>query len=459
MKELNKEKIWEEILDILRVSVSTPVFNTWFSQTHLVNLKKSKRGLLAEIGCPSIFVRNTIEERYFGLIQDVLSSSLGKECDLILVIKENPKRDRSKISTPLFSTEKVSEDFLELLKKAGLKPTFTFENFAVSSSNQLAHAAGEAVARELGTAYNPLFIWGGVGVGKTHLMQAIGHRALEKNPNTKILYTTGEQFTNDIVEGIRNKTTASVRHKYRKLNALLIDDIQFLAGKDAVQEEFFHTFNSLVLLGSQIILTSDKPPSEISKLEERLKSRFEAGLIVDIAPPDFELRCAIVQIKARQKGIEIPMDMVQLIAANIETARKIEGFLTLLTSESRIKNIPVNPELIENLINKGVIPNTNGLNTNMIKKSPNDLLTAVCKYYSLGKRSLLGNSRARSVARPRQILMYLLRTELKLPLEQIGQIIGNRDHTTVMHAVDKISHLALIDVQIREDISKIKRMF
>jgi chromosomal replication initiator protein len=217
--------------------------------------------------------------------------------------------------------------------------------------------------------------------------------------------------------------------------------------------EFFHTFNALVSAGGQVILTSDRPPSEISKLEERLKSRFEAGLIVDIAPPDFELRCAIVQIKSKEKNLEIPSDLVQMIAGNIESARKIEGLLTRIISEVNLKGKEINQELIESLISK----KEDG-NGKLLRVNPNDLVSAVSKYYSLGKRSLLGDSRARPIARPRQILMYLLRTELQLPLEEVGRLIGNRDHTTVMHAVDKITELASSDVRIREDISGIKKV-
>ena len=283
-------------------------------------------------------------------------------------------------------------------------------------------------------------------------MNAVGYDALNIDPTSNVLFSTGEQFTNDIVEGIRNKSTPQVRQKYRKLKVLMIDDIQFIAGKDTVQEEFFHTFNALVSAGSQVIMTSDKPPSEISKLEERLRSRFEAGLIVDIAPPDFELRCAIIQIKSKQRGIDLPMDMVQLIAGNMESARKIEGTLVKLTSEVLLKKAEITPDLIESILGKGI--ETNG---QKIKSNPNDLISAVAKYFSLKKRSIMGTSRSRPIARPRQILMYLMRIELQLPLEEVGRLIG-RDHTTVMHAVDKITHLASSDVKIREDIRGIKNM-
>ena len=449
------KQLWRGIIESVKISVSTPVFNTWFSQTHLVSLKKDGSKFLAEVGCNNIFVKNTIENRYFGLIQDLLASSLGLPCELLFVIKENPDQKKTDASlTPLFEETKVNfQGVINIARALGLRPGFTFANFAVSSSNQMAHAAAEAVANDLSGAYNPLFIWGGVGVGKTHLMHAVGHSVIEKDQDVKLYCCTGEQFTNDIVEGIRNKTTPAVRQKYRKLKALLIDDVQFIAGKEGIQEEFFHTFNALVSSGSQIILTSDKPPSEISKLEERLKSRFEAGLIVDITPPDFELRCAITQIKAKEKGLDLAMDMAQMIAGNLESARKIEGFLVKLFSEARIKNVEITPEFIETQLGKGI--ETNG---QILKKSsPNDVISAVSKHFSLNKKSLLGTSRSRPVARPRQVLMYILRIDLRLPLEEVGRIVG-RDHTTVMHAVNKITHMASNDVNIREDIRGIKNM-
>lgn len=317
----------------------------------------------------------------------------------------------------------------------------------------MAWAACEAVAKNIGSAYNPLFLWGGVGVGKTHLMNAVGYYAKKNDINKNVYFCTGEDFTNDIVEGIRNKTTQKFRNKYRKLDILLIDDIQFIAGKDAVQEEFFHTFNAIVAAGGQIILTSDKPPSEISKLEERLRSRFEAGLIVDIAPPDFELRCAITQIKAKEKNINLEMNIVQTIAANLDSARKIEGFLIRLRSAVEINKYPeITEEIVENLLGK-----RDQEIEKRKKVSSEDVIEAVCKQYTLKKKQILGDSRVKNFALPRQILMYLLRTELNLPLQEVGRIIGGRDHTTVMHAVEKITKLASESVDIREDITGIKK--
>jgi chromosomal replication initiator protein len=455
MDKIDKNQLWYDVLESIKVSVSTPIYNTWFGQTHLASIKKANGRFIAEIGCLSMFVKSTVESRYFGLIQDCLSKSLNSPCDILFIVKQSPttKTAKEDSSIPLFrKTKSDNQELIDSVSKASLRQGFNFDNFAVSSSNQMAWAAAEAVAKELGRAYNPLFIWGGVGVGKTHLMNAIGYSAMKQDVSSKILFCTGEQFTNDIVEGIRQKSTQAVRNKYRKLNALLIDDIQFIAGKDAVQEEFFHTFNDLVISGSQIIMTSDKPPQEIAKLEERLQSRFEAGLIVDIAPPDFELRCAIVQIKSKERGLEIPMDIVQIIAGNLVGARPIEGFLIKLFSAVRIKKDPITPELIESLLSKGEDADLQAKRVN-----PNEVISAVSKYFSIGKRVLLGDSRARPIARPRQLLMYVLRTQLKLPLQEVGRLVGGRDHTTVMHAVNKITLLASDNVQIREDIQGIKQ--
>ena len=456
MENFDKSKIWHDVLESLRVSVSSAIFSTWFSQTHLVSIKKFQERAIVEIGCNSSYVKTTIETRYFGLVQEALTKTLDVPCDLLFVVKEDPtkKGPGAAFSTPLFETEKSlpGEILAAVLEKTRIRSNLTFENFAVSSSNQMAWAATEAVSKNPGTAYNPLFIWGGVGVGKTHLMNAVAYEILKKNGDAKVLLCTSEGFTNDIVAGIRNKTTQNFRDKYRKLSILLIDDIQFIAGKDAVQEEFFHTFNAVTSSGGQVILTSDRPPHEISKLEERLKSRFEAGLIVDVAPADFELRCAILQIKSKEKGVELPMELVQLIAANIDSARKIEGFLIRLMSEARIKNTEITSELIESLIGRG-----GKIDGQTVKATPNDVVVVVCDYFSVGKRSLLGTSRVRSIARPRQILMYFLRTLLGLPLEEVGHLIGGRDHTTVMHAVNKITHLATTSVDIREDLVRIKQ--
>lgn len=453
--KLDKEKIWHDVLESAKISVSPAIFSTWLSHTSLKSLKKvGENKYLAEIACSSYYIKTTIQERYFGLIQDVLIKAIGYPCDLEFSVEAEGPVKKEVPSGPLFEDLETNEEVINKLIKARLRIGFTFENFAVSGSNQMAHAAAEAVAAKPGITYNPLFIYGGVGVGKTHLMHAVGTKLIKYRNDVKILACSGEELTNDIVMGIRNKTTQIFRDKYRKLDALFVDDIQFIAGKDKVQEEFFHTFNAVTGAGGQIILTSDKPPSEIAKLEERLQSRFEAGLIVDISSPDFELRCAIIQIKAKEKGITLTNVDVEMISGNVETARRIEGFLTRLISESKLKNIPVDTNMIKSILNKN-----GGDKEKKVNATPDVVIEAVSKHYAISKKALMGQARARVIARPRQMLMYLLRIELGLPLQEVGRIIGGRDHSTVMHAVEIITNLAANNVKTREDIMGIKDNF
>lgn len=451
---MDTEKTWKDVLATIQVSVSAANFSTWFAQTFVTSTKKISAGRqLVEIACPSSFIADTIEKRYFGLIQDCLNQVTGQKNDLAFIVKQRPAKT-SKSEQPLFYTPLQAQDQVTaVLKRARVSPTFTFENFAVSSINQMAHAAAEAVATSPGAAYNPLFFWGGVGVGKTHLMLAIGNQILSAQPDVAAFYCMGEEFTTEIVEAIRTKTTQAFKTRYRRLKLLLVDDVQFIAGKNTVQEEFFHTFNTIQREGGQIVLTSDRPPSEIEKLEKRLQSRFEAGFVVDIGPADFELRTAITLIKSRQRGLELDMESAQAIAANIDSPRRIEGFITKLITQARVSGDRVSSLLVNRLIssiNKDVA---------VVKKhvSPQQLVNAVASHFSLGKRKLLGTNRSVSVALPRQILMYLLRRELSLPLQEVGRIVGGKDHTTVMYAVEKISKILPTNSGLRGDISGIKR--
>ncbi|MBI2267901.1 MAG: chromosomal replication initiator protein DnaA [Candidatus Blackburnbacteria bacterium] len=453
---MDTEKIWKEVLASVRVSISSANFSTWLSKTFIYSTKTlGEDRQFVEIGCPSPFIADSIEKRYFGLLQDSLNQITGLTNDLSFLVKQKPGLKKNEtLLEPLFTNPVPSEEvFSNTLKYARVRPGFTFENFAVSGTNQMAWAAAEAVSENLGHAYNPLFLWGGVGVGKTHLMLAVADRALRKNPDFPILYCMGEEFTTEIVDAIRTKNTIAFKNKYRKLKLLMIDDIQFLAGKNAVQEEFFHTFNTLQREGGQIILTSDKPPSEIEKLEERLRSRFEAGLIVDISPPDFELRTAITLIKAQERGFELPMEIAQAIAANIDAARKIEGFITRLFTHTQFAHEEITIEVVHKLLGTSEQQNSG------FKKhtSPQDFINAVATYYSIGKRRLLGTNRAQTVALPRQVLMYLLRIELRLPLQEVGRIVGGKDHTTVIHAVEKISKNLSVNGGLRDDLLGIKK--
>lgn len=455
------KKTWRDALGTIQVSMSESSFKTWFPNTYISSIKEigdTADRQLVEIACPSNFIADSIEKRYLGFVQEALNNITNKRNDVSFIVKVKPKEMLlSKDVSPLFfddhdESAPITDQYARVLKKARIRPGFTFDNFAVSSSNHMAHAAAEAVATNPGTAYNPLFLYGGVGVGKTHLMLAIAQSFLKKDQDTPVLYCMGEEFTSEIVEAIRTKSTQSFKNKYRSLKLLMVDDIQFIAGKTAVQEEFFHTFNTLQREGGQIILTSDRPPSEIQKLEERLKSRFEAGLIIDISPPDFELRSAIALIKGRERGVELSMEVAQLIGSNIDSPRKIEGFITRLFTETHGFTEKVTTEIVMKILGKTA--------EQTIKKAvlPQDLLGAVLQYYSLKKRSLLGTNRSRPIAEPRQILMYLLRVELGLPLQEIGRIVGGRDHTTVMHAIDKITSSLSTNNNLRTDLMGIKNI-
>lgn len=443
-----ENQLWQKVLDDLKVSVSKPIFQTLFSQTSLASLEKN----IATIACPSSYIQSLVETRYYALLKDALDRQTKKNNSLVFVVKPQPKLQEPKTFGPLFEEEK-DEKGKEAAIQAHLRGDFTFENFAVSSSNQLAYAAATAIVKNPGNAYNPLFLWGGVGVGKTHLMQAIGHAILSQKPKMKVIYCMSEEFTNEIINAIQTKTTRVFKERYRSAQVLLLDDVQFIAGKTTVQEEFFHTFNTIQREGGQIVLTSDRPPVEIAKLEERLRSRFEGGLTIDIAPPDFELRCAILLIKAGQRGVDLPMDVTQLIAANIESTRRLEGFLFRLLTEIETKKTPLTVELVNSLLGKG--------DQEKPKKTinPKEVFEAVASHFDLKVGQLRGKRRVKEIVLPRQVLMYLLRTELSLPLMEIGKLVGGRDHTTVMHGVEKITNLLSTNEDLRVDISEIKKGF
>jgi chromosomal replication initiator protein len=338
-----------------------------------------------------------------------------------------------------------------MARQIGLRPDYTFETFAVSGTNEMAHAAATAVSNKPGTAYNPLFLYGGVGVGKTHLMHAIGNNILKNNPDTKIFYCTGEEFTNDIVSAIQNKKALKFKEKYRTVQVLLIDDIQFIAGKNAVQEEFFHTFNALLKNNYQIVLTSDRPPHEINLLEDRLRSRFEAGLMIDIQQPTFELRTAILLIKATAHNLLIPMDIAQLIASKVDSARKIEGIITSIKSEVELKNRDINVELIEEILK------TEGASKKrLLKVHPNDVLRAVANHYHIKQAAIKGQRRTQELVNARHVAMFLLKEELHMSFVEIGRWFSNRDHTSAMHAFRKIELSLTQNELLQRDVSALR---
>jgi len=452
---MKKKELWQAVLAELQLSLSPANFSAWFSQTTVAAIEKEGDKQIIRLEVANPYVKNTIESRYQKKIKKTLDRLTKKENQLKIIIR--PKKNTSlENSGPLFRFDYKKEK-KQALKKAlagcRLRPGFTFENFAVSSPNEMAYAAAQAVAKRPGRAYNLLFLYGGVGVGKTHLTQAIGHEILKKNPYASIVYCTSEEFTNEIVEAIQAKSTQKFRKKYRSAKALLIDDVQFIGGKETIQEEFFHTFNTIQAEGGQVVLTSDCLPSEIKGLEARLRSRFEGGLTIDVQEPNFELRTAILLIKSKQQGIPLPMDVAQLIANQIKSTRRLEGFLIRLITESKTRKKPINPEMCRLLLEEvaGSVAE--------VKKTvkPKEIVQAVASYFNLRVSQLKGSRRTKTIVVPRQIAMYLIRKELKTPLMEIGALFGGRDHTTVMHSVEKITNLVSVSEELRFDVSSLKK--
>ena len=453
---MDKDLLWSTVLAEMEINLSPGNFNTWLKPLTPVNLAKGDKKMALTIGCPSVFHKNRVSERYVGQIQEIVEKKLKKKCEIKLEIKQKKKDDLLDNKADLFSTDTdklAKEAYEEAVYKIGLTTGFTFENFAVSTSNEVAHAAAKTVSKKPGQMYHLIFIYGGVGVGKTHLMQAVGHEILKKNPDSSLVYCTGEEFTNEIIEAIRNRTTPVFRQKYRKAKMLFLDDVQFIGGKEKVQEEFFHTFNAIQKDGGQVILTSDRPPNEIVGLEDRLRSRFEGGLSVDIQEPGFELRTAILLIKAQQMRMELPMKVAQAIAANIESVRKLEGILMRLNSEQLARKETLTEELALALLNK-----INGdLEASSKKIFPKEILHKVADFYQLKIRDIKGKRRLKSIVLPRQIAMYLLKKELKIPYKEIGDLLGGRDHTTIIHGEEKITKLLPKLEQLRLDVTLIRK--
>lgn len=447
---MDLQRLWASVLDELELLITKPTFNAFFTSSYLRSLENG----VATIGCANGIAVTMMETRYYSLIKNLLDKHAKENFSLLFKVAPLKKAELPDAG-PLFAPlhEPPVDDLSLRIKAARLRPEFTFATFAVSGTNHLAYAAATAVAASPGTSYNPLFFYGGVGVGKTHLMQAIGHEALKQKPQYKVIYCTGEEFTNEIIDAMQTKATKRFKDRYRSARVLLIDDIQFLEGKLRIQEEFFHTFNAVTREGGQIVMTSDRVPADINNLEERLKSRFEAGLVVDVQNPDFELRCAILKIKAQQQGVELPFEVVQILAANADTARRLEGLLLRLLTEVRIKHTPLSQELAQTVVGKPL----------EVKEDHKKLITTkqvtdlIIKRYGVTLTQLRGAERRRPLVRPRQMLMYLLRTELRLSLDEVGILVGGRDHTTVLHAVDKISTLVSTDEHYRQDLEWIKK--
>jgi chromosomal replication initiator protein len=421
----DKTDLLTKAKDLLKEEMTNISYTTWIKSLEIQSVNDNKIVLVAL----SEIQKDAIESRLFDLVVNTFNFITNKTCEISIVVKSE-EQDKE------YTQEETSKDYMssEAYSNSFLNPKYTFDTFVIGNNNKFAQAAAYAVAEAPATAYNPLFIYGGVGLGKTHLMHAIGNQILKNNPNTKILYVTSEQFINELVNSIKdaNFKNELFRNKYRNIDVLLIDDIQFIAGKKMGQEEFFHTFNTLHQSGKQIIISSDKPPRDIPLLEERLKSRFEWGILADISMPDYETRLAILRKKVQLENIIIEDYILSVIATKIDTnIRELEGALNKIVAYASLTHSPITIEMAEKAINDIVLQKEKIISADYIQE-------IVAKYFNIDKKDLISSKKSNDIAYPRQIAMYLCRTIGQMSFPKIGGEFGNRDHTTVMHAFNKI---------------------
>jgi chromosomal replication initiator protein len=434
---MNFEELWNEVLEIVKEDTNQVSFNTWFKPLKIVAYKNNT----IYLETADEFLKNTLKKRHYNFLKNAFTYVLKKDTELIFTVPgENIDKDEAKKNSANNSSEET--DAINNGRK--LNPKYRFDNFIIGNSNRFAHAASLAVAEAPSTAYNPLFLYGGVGLGKTHLMHAIGHYVLDNNPDAYVLYVTSEKFTNDLINSIKDGTNEEFRNTYRRADVLLVDDIQFIAGKESTQEEFFHTFNALHEANKQIIVSSDNPPSEIPTLEDRLRSRFEWGLIADIQPPDYETRIAILRKKAEAENYNVPDDVIQYIAQNIQSnIRKLEGALIRIYAYASLTNKKeVNLELAQEAL-KHLISNNKKITINDIKE-------VVANYYNISLEDLVSKKKTKNIAYPRQIAMYIGRKLTDLSLPKLGEEFGGRDHSTVLHACNKVDE----DMEKSQEVKK-----
>jgi len=435
------QSLWKGFLEEFEKNKEgAPVISSVLKQLSPLELTDSSLVL----GCENLGVKMYIEKKITEL-ERLLSSHLHKKTTVQVVVK--PKKQKTFAPEPLLSFQPTMED---VFSRAGLHSKYRFENFAVSSTNNVAFAAAQAVSKNPGSSYNPLFFYGGVGVGKTHLAQSVARVVLEKNPSCKVYFCPGDRFTNELIESFQDKSTARFRKKYRSLTVLVVDDIQFIAGKQAIQEEFFHTFNTIVSAGGQVILTSDRQPSEIKNLEDRLRSRFSGGLIIDVQPPDFELRTAILLIKAKEKEIELSIEAAKIIADQVTDSRALEGTLLSIYAKTLGKKEGIDLEDIDGFFQAGQ-------ERKKVKTSPHDIVKAVCSYYNVKQSQIKSPLRSENVSFPRQIIMFLLRRELGLKYDEIAYFLKRKDHTTVLHGSEKIATLLIKNPTFKEEVDRIAK--
>jgi len=449
MKKNNLVDIWQNVLKRMESKISKPSFETWLKSTTPLSMENDV--IIIEV--PNEFAREWLKNQYKNLLTETLKEITHQDIDIQFVIP-NYKDEANLDHDPKqnLGTEKTSNQN-ENVTSTALNPKYTFDTFVIGNSNRFAHAASLAVAEAPAKAYNPLFIYGGVGLGKTHLMHAIGHFILSQNPSAKVVYVSSEKFTNELINSIKDDKTVDFRNKYRNIDVLLIDDIQFLASKERTQEEFFHTFNDLHEANKQIIISSDRPPKEIPTLEDRLRSRFEWGLITDIQPPDLETRIAILRKKADIEKLNVPYEVLNYIADKIvSNIRELEGALIRVVAYSSLTNNEISIDLARRAL-KDIIP------SNKQKQISIDLIQqVVARHYGLKIIDLKAKKRTRTVTYPRQIAMYLARELTDASLPKIGEEFGGRDHTTVIHAYEKIAKDKEEDIGLKNTLEELINM-
>lgn len=457
--DIDPDKLWHAVCGELGVSMSPATYSSWILPCFVKSVSNiDSERILIELASASTYSRHTIETKFYDIIKHAFEKVSNKRCDIALIVVEkadSPKTVKKIATIPDSKEQNKIGLFTQPVeeKQAGnnLNPRYTFDAYIVGSSNRLAFAAGKAVVDFPGTRHNPLFIYGGVGLGKTHLMHAIGHELVKKGVG-KVVCMTSEQFTNDLVTSLKSKMVDAFKKKYRQVGALLIDDVQFFGGKDSTQEEFFHTFNELTNKQAQIVMTSDRKPQDIVGLEDRLKSRFLGGMMVDIGLPDYEMRLAILRQKAVEIGAQVEDAAYELIANSFTTnARELEGTFMRLSTMANIEG---------GILTKEIVQATMGLPADSVKNvnvRPIKVISTVAKYFDFKNKELLGPSRKADLVVARHIAMYLLRDSLGLQHTKVGEIMGGRDHTTVMHAVEKMESEVKGNTDIRRKIMAIKQ--
>jgi chromosomal replication initiator protein len=447
------QQIWQAAQEELRFQLARPGYETWLANAVLVD----SDGHTFTIGVPTRLARDWVTERYVAVIREILSGLLASECDVVITVDPAavPPPDEpapfADVPEPVYGI--VGETASDGSNATRLNPNFTFSTFVVGNSSRFAHAACRAVADAPGKAYNPLFLYGGVGLGKTHLMHAIGHavRAGHRRP-PKVAYITSEKFMNEMIGSIQENRTSDFRMRYRTVDVLLIDDIQFLAGKDRTQEEFFHTFNALHEIQKQIVVSSDRPPKDIPTLEDRLRSRFEGGLMADIQPPDFETRLAILNTKLGVHGSLVPDEVCSFIAHKIQkNIRELEGALIRVLAHASINGHAVTLAAAQTIL-RDIIPvgDSSPVSIDLIQET-------VANYFNISVDEMKGKRRDKHIVFPRQVAMYIVREETESSLPVIGTAFGGRDHTTALHAIEKITDLVLEDSRLQSDLRQIRQ--